>query len=98
MNFGGQNNELWCEGGEVRFVRDMIRQSKQFSTNCYWFSTLVAKKDHLAPILEAIKLAGAVETKTILMGQGTKVSRIVAWTFLNKAQQKRWQDTKWNAM
>jgi 23S rRNA (adenine1618-N6)-methyltransferase len=20
LNFGGQNNELWCEGGEIRFV------------------------------------------------------------------------------
>jgi 23S rRNA (adenine1618-N6)-methyltransferase len=30
LNFGGQNSELWCEGGEERFVRDMIRQSKQF--------------------------------------------------------------------
>lgn len=98
LNFGGQNNELWCEGGEVRFVRDMIRQSKQFSTNCYWFSTLVAKKDHLAPILDALQQAGAVEIKTIAMGQGTKISRIVAWTFLNKAQQKKWQDTKWNVL
>jgi len=97
QNFGGQNNELWCEGGEVRFIRDMIRQSKQFSTNCYWFSTLVAKKDHLAPILEALKLTGAFEIKTIPMGQGTKISRVVAWTFLNNAQQKKWKETRWNA-
>jgi 23S rRNA (adenine1618-N6)-methyltransferase len=98
QNFGGQSNELWCDGGEVRFIRDMIRQSKQFSTNCFWFSTLVAKKDHLAPILEAIKLAGTVDVKTIQMGQGTKISRIVAWTFLNKTQQERWKETRWNAM
>lgn len=97
LNFGGQSNELWCEGGEVRFIRNMIRQSKQFSTNCFWFSTLISKKDHLAPLLDAIKLAGAVDIKTIEMGQGTKVSRIVAWTFLNKAQQTKWKETKWNA-
>ncbi len=97
LNFGGQSNELWCEGGEVRFIRDMIRQSKQFASNCFWFSTLVAKKDHLAPILQAIKLAGAVEVKTIQMAQGTKISRIVAWTFLNDAQQRKWKETKWNS-
>lgn len=98
LNFGGQSNELWCDGGEERFIRNMIRQSKQFSTNCFWFSTLIAKKEHLAPLLDAIKLAGAVEVKTIQMGQGTKISRIVAWTFLNKAQQTKWKETKWNAL
>jgi len=97
LNFGGQSNELWCEGGEVRFIRDMIRQSKQFSANCFWFSTLVAKKDHLALILEARKSVGAFQMKTIPMGQGTKISRIVAWTFLNSAQQKKWKETRWNA-
>ena len=98
LNFGGQSNELWCDGGEERFIRNMIRQSKQFSTNCFWFSTLIAKKEHLAPLLDAIKLAGAVEIRTIQMGQGTKISRIVAWTFLNKAQQTKWKETKWNAL
>ena len=98
LNFGGQSNELWCDGGEERFVRDMIRQSKQFSTNCFWFSTLISKQAHVAPILEALKTAGVADIKTIEMGQGTKISRIVAWTFLTPAQQKRWIDTKWNAL
>ncbi len=98
LNFGGQSNELWCEGGEVRFVRDMIRQSKQFSANCFWFSTLISKQSHLIEINEALKTAGAVEIKVIPMGQGTKISRIVAWTFLNKAQQQKWIDTRWNVL
>jgi 23S rRNA (adenine1618-N6)-methyltransferase len=98
LNFGGQSNELWCEGGEERFIRNMIRQSKQFSTNCFWFSTLIAKKEHLAPIIEALKHAGASAIETIPMMQGTKISRIVAWTFLNSLQQKNWKDTKWNAL
>ena len=98
LNFGGQSNELWCEGGEVRFIRDMIRQSKQFSANCFWFSTLVSKKDHLGPIQDALKLAGAFEIKTIPMGQGTKISRVVAWTFLNATQQIKWKETRWNTV
>lgn len=98
LNFGGQSNELWCEGGEERFVRSMIRQSKQFSTNCFWFSTLISKQSHLDGIYEALKLAKAVKVKTIQMGQGTKVSRIVAWTFLTKIQQQKWLDTRWNAL
>jgi len=98
QNFGGQSNELWCNGGELRFIRDMIRQSKQFSTNCFWYTTLVSKQSHLAAIHDAITSAGAFQAKTINMGQGNKVSRIVAWSFLNSAQQKKWRDTRWNAL
>ena len=98
LNFGGQSNELWYEGGEERFIRNMIRQSKQFSTNCFWFSTLIAKQVHVVPLLEALKTAGAIDVKTIQMGQGTKISRIVAWTFLTPTQQKKWQETRWNAI
>ncbi|MDR3653911.1 MAG: 23S rRNA (adenine(1618)-N(6))-methyltransferase RlmF [Paludibacter sp.] len=96
LNFGGQSNELWCEGGEERFVRDMIRQSKQFGSNCFWFTTQISKQAHLAAVYEALKHAGALEVKTIPMGQGTKVSRIVAWTFLKKDQQNGWMNTRWN--
>jgi len=97
LNFGGQSNELWCEGGEERFVRDMIRQSKQFSSNCFWFTTQISKQSHLDGIYEALSTARAVEVKTIPMGQGTKVSRIVAWTFLKPDQQNVWKKTHWNA-
>ena len=96
LNFGGQTTELWCEGGEERFVRDMIRQSKQFGSNVFWFTSQISKQSHLESVYEALKNAGAVEVKTIPMGQGTKVSRIVAWTFLKKDQQKGWIETKWN--
>jgi 23S rRNA (adenine1618-N6)-methyltransferase len=98
LNFGGQTTELWCEGGEERFVRDMIRQSKQFGSNCFWFTTQISKQSHLASVYEALKNAGAVEVKTIPMGQGTKVSRIVAWTFLKKDQQNGWITSKWDTI
>jgi len=98
LNFGGQTTELWCEGGEERFVRDMIRQSKQFGSNCFWFTTQISKQSHLESVYEALKSAGAVEVKTIPMGQGTKVSRIVAWTFLKKDQQNGWITSKWDTI
>jgi len=98
LNFGGQTTELWCEGGEERFVRDMIRQSKQFGSNCFWFTTQISKQSHLESVYEALKNAGAVEVKTIPMGQGTKVSRIVAWTFLKKDQQQGWIESKWDTI
>jgi 23S rRNA (adenine1618-N6)-methyltransferase len=95
LNFGGQHGELWCNGGELKFIRDMVRQSKFFSASCFWFSTSVSKKTHLTGINEALAQAGAVEVKTIPMGQGNKSGRIVAWTFLTREQQRSWVDSRW---
>lgn len=96
LNFGGQKAELWCEGGERSFVENMIHESKQFSTSCFWFTTLLSKESNLKSVLHALKTAGALNVKTIPMGQGNKVSRIVAWTFLNQEQQKKWLALKWS--
>ncbi len=96
LNFGGQNAELWCEGGEKRFIRDMIRESKKFGETCFWFSTLVSKQSNVKSLAEALKLVEATQVEIIPMGQGNKSSRIVAWTFLSKEQQKAWKDLRWN--
>jgi len=90
LNFGGQNNELWCVGGEVKFVRDMIYESKHFSKSCRWFTTLVSKESHLKAIYKVLRKVDAVAVKTIAMGQGNKISRIVAWTFLEPKEQEEW--------
>jgi len=89
-NFGGQHNELWCEGGEAQFVGKMIEQSRQFATSCLWFSSLISKQANLEGIYKALRKAEAVVIKTIPMGQGNKTSRIVAWSFLAEASQKDW--------
>lgn len=95
LNFGGQNNELWCTGGEARFVRDMIFQSRQFKTSCFWFSTLISKQTNLKSTYAALKQVEAVEVKTVEMQQGNKTSRFVAWTFLDRAAQEQWMRERW---
>jgi len=90
LNFGGQSNELWCEGGLRGFVKNMILQSKEFSTSCLWFTTLVSKESYLKSIYKSLESVAAVEVKTITMGQGNKRGRIVPWTFLTKEQQVCW--------
>ena len=40
LNFGGQHNELWCEGGELKFIRDMVFESRRFKTDCFWYIKL----------------------------------------------------------
>ncbi len=82
LNFSGQNTELWCDGGEERFVREMVFQSQEFASSVRWFTSLVSKESNLVKIYRALKSVDAVEVKTIPMGQGNKVSRIVAWTFI----------------
>jgi len=81
LNFGGQNNELWYDGGEKGFAQNMIRQSKECAKSCYWFSTIISKQSNLNSIYKMLKKVDATEVKTIPMGQGNKISRIVSWTF-----------------
>jgi 23S rRNA (adenine1618-N6)-methyltransferase len=89
LNFGGKNNELWCEGGEITFIKNMIKESLEFSKNCLWFTTLVSKKENLPFIYKSLKDIKAVDVKTIEMAHGQKISRIVAWTFLSKDEQNK---------
>ncbi len=95
LNFGGQNNELWCDGGEEKFVRNMILQSKKFAANCFCFSTLISKESNMKSVYRALEQVEAFGVETIPMGQGNKISRIVAWTFLNTEEQNKWKNTRW---
>ncbi|MCJ7766518.1 MAG: 23S rRNA (adenine(1618)-N(6))-methyltransferase RlmF [Thiovulaceae bacterium] len=95
LNFGGQANELWCEGGESAFIKKMVRESVTHAKKVFWFSTLVSKKENLPAIYKALKQVHPVEVHTIEMRQGQKVSRIIAWTFLNKTMQKQWREERW---
>lgn len=93
LNFGGKNNELWTEGGELTYVKTMITESKQFENACCWFTTLISKENNLIAVQQALKTAGATNIKTISMGQGNKISRIVAWSFLTDEQRKMFKAT-----
>lgn len=95
LNFGGQNAELWCEGGELAFIQRMIQESRQFGQSCYWFSTLVSKQSNLKDLYAALEKAGVTDHKTLPMAQGNKISRVLAWTFLNPKQQAAWQMLRW---
>jgi 23S rRNA (adenine1618-N6)-methyltransferase len=81
LNFGGQKAELWCEGGELVFIKNMIRESKIFRQQVKWFTCLVSKKDHIGSIKLALKKSGVSHIKIINMAQGQKISRFIAWSF-----------------
>lgn len=95
LNFGGQSSELWYEGGEVSFIRKMIEESADIADQCLWFSSLVSKSANLPFIYNALKSADVAEVKTIEMAQGQKISRFVAWTFMDQAEQQSWSKKRW---
>lgn len=96
LNFGGQNAELWCKGGEAAFVRTMVEESARVPDRCFWFTSLVSKSAHLPAIHQALKTANASEVRTIPMAQGQKIGRIVAWTFLSREERADWRKSRWS--
>ena len=82
LNFGGQKAELWCAGGEIRFLKRMMKESKLFAQQCRWFTTLVSKRENLKPSIKLLRKLGVTDLKEIEMKQGNKVTRILAWTFV----------------
>jgi 23S rRNA (adenine1618-N6)-methyltransferase len=95
LNFGGQTSELWFKGGEASFIYNTIIESAGIKNSVFWFTSLVSKKDSLPGIYKTLKKVEAAEVRTISMSQGQKQSRIVAWTFLDKARQEEWKTKHW---
>lgn len=85
LNFGGMGAELWCNGGERLFLKKMAKESLLFATQCRWFTSLVSKVDNVKPIMKQLRKLGALEVREIEMVQGNKITRIVAWTYMQDA-------------
>ena len=95
LNFGGQNTELWCPGGELKFIKTMIKESVVFSDQVCWFTSLVFKGENIESLKQALNQQGAKQVEIINMSQGQKVSRLIAWSFLSPEQQKDWAIERW---
>lgn len=90
-NFGGQGPELWCEGGEVGFLRRMIAESIDLGDRVGWFTSLVSSSGSLPAVHRALRQAEARDIRTVPMAQGQKQSRFVAWSFLDTAGRRSLQ-------
>jgi len=80
LNFEGQANELWCNGGEALFIKRLIKESVFYKTQVTVFSTLVSKSASLSPIKKQLTKAKA-NFEVLAMDLGNKKSRIVLWWF-----------------
>ncbi|EPJ45968.1 MAG: hypothetical protein OFPII_23080 [Osedax symbiont Rs1] len=90
LNFGGQKAELYCEGGELSFIKSMIIESQEYKNQVLYFSCLVSKNAHLKALQHTLKSVDASDIKIVPMSQGHKTSRFIAWSFLNKKQREDW--------
>ncbi|MEM8891963.1 MAG: RlmF-related methyltransferase, partial [Bacteroidota bacterium] len=96
LNFGGNAEELWYDGGELGFISRMIAESQNYAKNGLWFTSLVSREKHIPILQKILKKAKAKQVEFIPMGQGNKVSRIIAWSFLSQDQQEKWAKAKWS--
>ncbi len=81
LNFGGSADELWCNGGELLFLKKMIKESAHFKSQCRWFSSLVSNVENIKPALKILKKQAASNIKQLDMKQGNKLTRILAWSY-----------------
>jgi 23S rRNA (adenine1618-N6)-methyltransferase len=80
LNFEGQANELWCNGGEALFIKRLIKESIMFKDQVKVFTSLVAKADNLPKIEKQLNKAKA-NYHIMTMAQGHKKSRCIFWWF-----------------
>lgn len=100
-NFGGTATELWCDGGEVGFVKRIAAESRRHWDRCLWFTSLVSRRDHLA-ILERYlrgrsRRSGGRGVRTVRrssLGAGKKGASILLWSFLDRGERREWAEIR----
>ncbi len=95
-NFGGQNAELWCEGGEITFLKRMIIESREYSEQVCWFTSLVSKGDNIRPLRKLLQQEKVMQVEVVTMSQGQKTSRFIAWSFFTASERKNWAERYWH--
>jgi len=90
-----QPKELLYDGGDLKFNRDMIKQSKKFASNCFWFTTIVSSQNNLKNTQKLLDELGAIQVIDLPLENGKKGKKILAWSFLGKSEQNEWRTSRW---
>ncbi len=77
----GRSPELIYPGGEVEFVKKLIRESSGFRKQISWFTTLLSKASSLNLLESELTKANVSEIRIIPMKHGNKTTRILAWRY-----------------
>jgi len=97
LNFGGGGTELWCNGGERAFVKNMIEQSAGIPKRVLWFTSLISNGENIPHAEAALKKVRVVDSRIIPMAQGQKQSRLLAWTFCGNGEREKWRKARWQS-
>ena len=81
LSFGGTANELYTQGGEVKFLQILIEESAAFQSQVRWFTTLVSKKGYLKAAVRQLDRIEVAEHRVLPLAQGNKQARILAWRY-----------------
>jgi len=83
LNFEGQSNELWTEGGEQKFITKLIHETFMFRKALHWCTCLVSKEKTLAVCERKFIKMQPAEKRIIELGTANKKTRILAWRWEN---------------
>lgn len=75
------DGELATSGGEVEFVKQMIRESAELKSSVSWYTTLLGKKSSVQPLLRYLKTFNPAEIRHTTFIQGRNSRWAIAWTF-----------------
>lgn len=77
----GVGNELVTAGGEIAFVKRLIRSSRSFSDRIKVFTSMLGHKSSLAPIQNELNAQQICNFATTQFCQGRTMRWAIAWTF-----------------
>ena len=81
-NFRGMSHELYCNGGELKFIDRMIKESVRFKSQVGLFTSLISSNEHIPLIARCLeKLDEDVKYDFVEMNTGNKQTRFVTWTY-----------------
>ena len=87
-SFGGSEYELWCPGGEKRFITTHIRESAQSPHAALWFTSLVSSKRSMPKLLAELSHLKPARIEELGTATGNKAMRVLAWSFIPDAQRR----------
>ncbi|KAJ7389120.1 Methyltransferase-like protein 16 [Desmophyllum pertusum] len=78
----GTETETVTGGGEVEFVKEIIKDSLFLKEQVSWYTTMLGKKSSLAPVLACLRENGIKTVTSTEFCQGQTMRWGVAWSFL----------------
>lgn len=83
-NYQGLSTELWTDGGEKKFITQLIYDSFTFKDQIGYCTTLVSNKENIKPLRAILEYHKVEDIQMINMSQGNKINRILAWKLSDK--------------